>query len=266
MVKDLASYWGLPSSYQLIVKFIKLGTIDRSQILKTDISLNQQLLASKLINELEAKVDLFYVSLPLVYSKIEDKNLFYVQDNMNLDNSKLDTKPQDTRGDNLGIEDIQGENDATNEIDDDDNEDEIEVDDLEEDENSTVRSIGANKTGIKNTSQRPYINDDRVTIGQVFQQNGTNSTTPMTHASFNSINAMSKLNYYKNFGLSGFRFLPNNKLSFAERDLVLNTNNFIDIHIDDELKPKVEEKRKSFPNRLGNRKSTIYKLTQTLLI
>lgn len=254
LVKDLAYYWGFPSSYQLIAKLIKLRSIDRSQILKTDIPLNQQLLASKLINEVEAKVDLFYVSLPLVYSKIEEKNLFYAEDEMNVDNSKLDTKPQDTRGDNLGIEDIQKENEATNEIDDDDNEDEIEVDDLEDDENSTVKSIGANKAGIKNTSERPYINDDRVTIGQVFQQSGTNSTTPMTHASFNSINAMSKLNYYKNFGLSGFRFLPNNKLSFAERDLVLNTNNFIDIHIDDELKPKVEEKRKSFRKPIGKSK------------
>ena len=85
-----------------------------------------------------------------------------------------------------------------------------------------------------------YINDDRVTIGQVFHQYGLDPSTPLTHSLFNSINSMSKLNYYKNFGVSGYRFLPNSKLSYAERELVLNANNYNDMHINEktESKPK----------------------------
>ena len=57
--------------------------------------------------------------------------------------------------------------------------------------------------------------------------------------------------------MSGIRFLPNNKLSFAERDLVLSTNNFNDIHIDEETKPKIEEKRKVSVNQLENQKHNL---------
>ncbi|RCK63264.1 hypothetical protein Cantr_10269 [Candida viswanathii] len=243
LLKNLASYWGFPSSYQLIVKLLKLGTIEKTQIFKTNGELNQQLLELNLISEADSKLDLFYVSLPLLYSKIEDKTLFYV-----LADAEI-VQPRKSKAEEMGsTKDPPKENDDMDEDD-----DENEGDDTDE-EDGAGKSVESSKTTTKATPGSAYLNDDKVTIGQVFHQYTPDYVTPMTHAAFNSINSSSKLNYYKNFGMSGFRFLPNNKLSFAERDLVLSTNNFSDIHIDEELKPQAEEKKKGFRKPIGKSK------------
>ncbi|MCP8718527.1 MAG: hypothetical protein M5F18_04415 [Asgard group archaeon] len=272
LIKDLASFWGFPSSYQLISRLLKLGAVQKVQILKTDSSLNQQLFESAVIKDAELKLDLFYISLPLIFSRIEDKSLFYIQEDTEMNNLRLEDKCEEIgstlNNKNATHKSVIATNKVDNENDDEDNDDDVDEDDEEDDEDddgdddeTEVDDLNGNGTGTRKSikSRNPGVksaisNDEKVTIGQVFQQYGTDTTTPMTHASFNSINAMSKLNYYKNFGMSGIRFLPNNKLSFAERDLVLSTNNFNDIHIDEETKPKIEEKKKSFRKPIGKSK------------
>lgn len=240
LIRDLAKYWGYPSSYQLIVKLVKCANIEKSQILKTDKDLNKELFELDLIEEADTKIDLFYISLPLVYSRIENKQVFYVlrePDQLKVSKAPTQEKPASV---------VAAEEDDDNL--DDDEEDEVDEDMDEDNDNSGELSKGykhMHKDHLK------YINDDRVTIGQVFHQYGLDPSTPLTHSLFNSINSMSKLNYYKNFGVSGYRFLPNSKLSYAERELVLNANNYNDMHINEktESKPK-----KSFRKPIGKSK------------
>ncbi|KAI3402318.2 hypothetical protein KGF56_004888 [Candida oxycetoniae] len=95
--------------------------------------------------------------------------------------------------------------------------------------------------------------DDKVTISQVFPQYGiVESTINLNHASFGSLNAMSKLSFYKNLSSAGLRFLPNTKLNFAERELVANTHNFGDINID--TKNDSEDKKRAFRRPIGRSK------------
>ncbi|KAL6450090.1 hypothetical protein SBY92_002032 [Candida maltosa Xu316] len=245
LIKSVALYWGYPSSYQLIVKLIKKGGIDKSHVLKTNSELNRRLFELNVISETDIVTDLFYISLPLLYSKIEEKDLFYATGDAE------GTGTKDTVND-------APKNDNEHEDDDDedplDDEEEDEVDDMDEDEDGTEKSSSFNKHFHKRSTDSKYNNDEKITIGQVFHQYGLDSTTPLSHALFNSINSVSKLNYYKNFGVSGYRFLPNNKLTFTERDLVLNTNNYSDIHVDEATKPKVEEKKRGFRKPIGKSK------------
>lgn len=64
LIRDLAKYWGYPSSYQLIVKLVKCANIEKSQILKTDKDLNKELFELDLIEEADTKIDLFIFRYP----------------------------------------------------------------------------------------------------------------------------------------------------------------------------------------------------------
>lgn len=241
LIRDLARYWGYPSSYQLIVKLVKCGNIEKSQILKTDRDLNRELFELDLIDEADTKLDLFYISLPLVYSRIDNKQVFYVPHDP--DQAKVTTAQVKVSTQEKPASVVAAEEDDDNL--DDDEEDEVD-DDMDEDNEESSKT----HNHVHNNHSK-YINDDKVTIGQVFHQYGLDPSIPLTHSLFNSINSMSKLNYYKNFGVSGYRFLPNNKLSYAERDLVLNANNYNDMHINEKTEPKA---KKSFRKPIGKSK------------
>lgn len=62
-----------------------------------------------------------------------------------------------------------------------------------------------------------------VTINQVFPQYG-NSDTSQSHALFNTLTNVTKLSFYKSLSSQGYKFLPNNKLSIPERELLARDN------------------------------------------
>lgn len=93
-----------------------------------------------------------------------------------------------------------------------------------------------------------------VTVGQVF----SHYSIPVqeSHAQFNSLTNVTKLNYYKTLPNS-YKYLPNNKLSYNERDLIARDNNiYEDVlesdpqYLDNDDEPKRKRYRKTRKNNI----------------
>lgn len=79
----------------------------------------------------------------------------------------------------------------------------------------------------------PANNDDKIIISQVFPQYGlVESTLPLNHSSFNTLNNLTKINYYKING--HFRKIMGPSLNAAEREQLYKDNNFAEIEVVDE--------------------------------
>ncbi|KAG5418426.1 hypothetical protein I9W82_003954 [Candida metapsilosis] len=257
LVKQLAMLWNFLSSYQLVLTLTKHG-IMKSDILQTDSDMNEALYTQGAISKQENLTKLFYISLPLIYSKIANKDVFYNKSyagenviEQNHQSSKVSSSIPPT-----AVE----EKDDESLIDD---EEEDEVDDLDEE-----GGVDENKnTALVNQARRHHFHkrlgdlespgDDKVTVSQVFPQYGVvKSTTQLNHTSFGTLNSSTKLNFYKNLSSPGLRFLPNTKLNFNERELLLGSNNFSDIQIDD---GSDSSKKQGFRKPLGrSRKNNIH--------
>lgn len=89
--------------------------------------------------------------------------------------------------------------------------------------------------------------EEKITINQVFPQYGdVESSIEMSHSFFNTLNEYSKLNYYKELP-NAFRFLPNSKLSFSEREMILKENDYTNISLEEDD----GNKEKSLKKRVG---------------
>lgn len=79
----------------------------------------------------------------------------------------------------------------------------------------------------------PPNNDDKIIISQVFPQYGlVESTLPLNHSSFNTLNNLTKINFYKING--HFRKVMGHSLNAAEREQIYKDNNFAEIEVVDE--------------------------------
>lgn len=232
--KHLATLWNYLSSYQLIILLSKNG-IKKQDIHQTNSSINEALLNCGAISKEDYQKRLFYISLPLIHSRISQKDVFY-NDNYSAESGKEDNGPQSTISNVTPL--------ASEEKDDEpliDDEEEDEVDDFEEGrgsddfgEEDILSKQARHHHSHKRVHDSELIGDDRVTISQVFPQYGVvESTTQLNHALFGTLNSMTKLSFYKSLLSPGFRFLPNSKLNFNERELLMGSNNFLDIQIEE---------------------------------
>lgn len=81
LVNLLAKLWNYPSSYQVIAKIVKKSGIRKGEFLhKTNENLNGLLLAENLITPLEARSQLFYVSLKFIHSVVQNENVLVGND------------------------------------------------------------------------------------------------------------------------------------------------------------------------------------------
>lgn len=178
----LAQLWGYPSSYHLISKLIKKSPILKHDILQSDKALTNELLQSRLIDSRKSH---FYINLNTIYLVIENKEIFLI------DNTITPASSANTESVSVDIHST-----ATDPA-------------LTRDSNDGDISV------LKHEKL------EKVTIGQVFPQYGLDDF-PATHANFNCLTSLSKLNFYKAKNI--WKFVPNNKLSFEDRELVLNDN------------------------------------------
>ncbi|CUM64490.1 uncharacterized protein PRCAT00002095001 [Priceomyces carsonii] len=157
LIRDIALFWGYPSSYQLIKKFLKAG-VEKKDILCTNVELNNELYSKTIIKQQDMKTKLFYMDLSKLYSFVKNKEIFFEL-----------SKPES-------------------------------------------ENVGIPEAGVSS--------DEKVTVGQVFPQYGLiGSTLELNPSQFNCLNSVSKLNFYKNLP-NAYRYLPNSKLSFAEREII----------------------------------------------
>lgn len=75
--------------------------------------------------------------------------------------------------------------------------------------------------------------EEKILISQVFPQYGlVDSTLPLNHATFNTLNNITKLNYYKLHGI--FSQILGRSLTATERELLYKENDYSDIEISEE--------------------------------
>ncbi|CAI5756083.1 unnamed protein product [Candida verbasci] len=277
LIKHLSNLWNYPSSYQLIQTFLKNGGFNKNQILKSNSIINEKLISLNFINSNEKDINLFYISFPLLYSKIENKDVFYfnsiaentlVKDSdinnigpslnhhdNNDDNSNNKIKEnEEDEADNLEEDNIDNDEDdeeIAHGYDDDDDEEDDDVED-DEYEDKVTKKHKHHLHKHKQAFDPKMGSDDKISISQIFPQYGlVNSNTQLNHGSFNSLNVLTKLNFYKNLPSSAHKFLPNVKLSFAERELIHNNNNFSDIHIEENKPADTSNRKRSFRKPLA---------------
>lgn len=81
LIKDLASIWNYPSSYQLIKKMAKSSDTDKREfLLTTNSELNKQLQDKGLIEESDSKFKLFYVEAEFIYLIVSNKDVLLGDD------------------------------------------------------------------------------------------------------------------------------------------------------------------------------------------
>ncbi|KAI5969910.1 hypothetical protein CANMA_001052 [Candida margitis] len=234
LIKHLAALWNFLSSYQLILLLAKHG-IKKEDIPQTDPTINDTLLSQGAISKEDHSNRLFYISLPLIYSKIANKDVFY-NDGYAKENSV--EKEYDLAASN-SITSVASEGKEEEPLIDDEEEDEVDdVDDERGIEGQHDEEALSKQARHHHFHKRKYssetLGDDKVTVSQVFPQYGiVESTTRLNHTSFGTLNPSTKLNYYKTLSSPGIRFLPNSKLNFNERELLLGSNNFSDVQIEE---------------------------------
>ncbi|CCG24919.1 hypothetical protein CORT_0G02380 [Candida orthopsilosis Co 90-125] len=233
LIKHLATLWNFLSSYQLILSLSKHG-IEKKNILQTDPSMNDALFTQGAISKEDQSSKLFYISLPLIYLRILNKDVFYNSGYADEDLIEDISSP----GRVNSVVPVASEEQEDEPLIDDEEEDE--VDDAyeegemeEEDKEGALLKQARHHHFHKRTQESESSGDDRVTVSQVFPQYGVvESTTQLNHTSFGTLNSSTKLNFYKTLSTPGLRFLPNTKLNFNERELLLGSNNFSDIQIE----------------------------------
>ncbi|CAK9437449.1 uncharacterized protein LODBEIA_P18270 [Lodderomyces beijingensis] len=240
MIKDLAKRWRYPSSYQLVARMVKSG-VPKPKILKTDTATNEALANLNLIRVEDADKQLFYTEASLVVSKADDlKPQNFEQQTASKERGESarprpgpEPKPR-SRPTSIS----QGDDAAADDIIEDEEEDEADDSPVElgvEVENHQSAAGHKHRHIHKHADDLKYRNEDKVTISQVFPQYGfVESTIDLSHASFGSLNSMSKLAFYKNLSSAGLKFLPNTKLSFPERELITSGHSFADISINED--------------------------------
>lgn len=233
LIKHLATLWNFLSSYQLILSLSKHG-IEKKNILQTDPSMNDALFTQGAISKEDQSSKLFYISLPLIYLRILNKDVFYNSGYADEDLIEDISSP----GRVNSVVPVASEEKEDEPLIDDEEEDE--VDDAyeegemeEEDKEGALLKQARHHHFHKRTQESESLGDDRVTVSQVFPQYGVvESTTQLNHTLFGTLNSSTKLNFYKTLLTPGLRFLPNTKLNFNERELLLGSNNFLDIQIE----------------------------------
>lgn len=211
LVKDLASIWNYPSSYQLIAKIVKSCGISKNRlVLVSTKELNDKLLDFGLISREDLKFSLFYIDLSLLFALVKNKEVFY-QDSLNPPALPIVKQKSIATTTETEFADVQMD---------------FETEDTKKPRKST---------------------NERITISQVFPQYGmVDMTLPLTHSSFNTLTTQTKLKYYKTIP-GAYKFLPNTKLNFTERDLIAQENNYADIQVSESKKQQPGKKyRKPF--------------------
>ncbi|ODV81185.1 uncharacterized protein CANTADRAFT_25409 [Suhomyces tanzawaensis NRRL Y-17324] len=230
LLKDLAHIWGYPSSYQLINKLIKNTAIERNDLLKsTDQDLNLLLLNHELISSKEVKFKLFYTKLSVIYTLVQNKEVFF--------GGETEGAILQSGSARADEEHVFNESSST-------------AHSKEVGEGSNKSSDEINIEEVKKSSHKTP--EDKITISQVFPHYGiVESHIEMSHSFFNSLNSLAKLNYYKS-SPNAYRFLPNNKLTYAEREIINRDNDFSDIQLEDSKRANGKDSRKN----IGKKKST----------
>ncbi|KAK6202973.1 uncharacterized protein RJT21DRAFT_103823 [Scheffersomyces amazonensis] len=230
LIKHLAAVWSFPSSYQLIGKLLKQSGIPKSDLVYVSTpALNTQFVEYKLIDPAEAKFNLFYTKLATVYSLIQNKEVFTNSNPQSVSQESAVVPVSAIQNQNQNrIEKDQDDDDddEDDEDDDDDEDDEDDDDDDEEDDDDD----DDDEIVVKKRKHHHHNNGyEKITVSQAFPQYGlVSSTIQLNPSAFNSLNPITKLNYYRLLS-SPYKFLPNSKLSFAERELVFRDHNFSDI-------------------------------------
>ncbi|KAI5962590.1 uncharacterized protein KGF55_003666 [Candida pseudojiufengensis] len=269
LIKDVSRLWNFTSSYQLILALTKNG-VKINEIEKTDKDINKELYALDVIDETELSTKLFYIALNKLASVLENNNCLYSNNSQNDSNKHLNEEKEnnDTRNPKVTEEDKENdliiedeEEDEVDESEDNDDDGDSESDDdiYEEEKGQDPLKKGKTHHIHKHKFDMKYLGDDKVTISQVFPQYGiVESTIQLNHGSFGSLNPSTKLNFYKQIpNHAGFKFLPNTKLNFDERELIMNTNNISNIQMNDDLTDS--DKKRNFRRPLGkNKKNNIH--------
>lgn len=105
-------------------------------------------------------------------------------------------------------------------------------------ENKSVILNNESDIAIDETPSSPVLssdnsNDEKILISQVFPQYGlVDSSLPLTHATFNTLNPLTKLHWYKMNG--HFRRVYGTSLSNSERELLIKNNKFLEIGLSED--------------------------------
>lgn len=201
----LSTLWGYPSSYQLILKILKKSSLNKNDILKSDPQLTYDLYSAKLIPSIKSY---FYIELKKLYLIIENKQIFLADDYMI---TTTNTNPP-----------LIAENPSKNGPD--------------------PLLAGHSHELDDDGSILKHEKHEQVTIGQVFPQYGLDDLPP-NHGNYNCLTNSSKLNFFKEKSL--WKFLPNNKLSFEDRELVLNDNPQLDFITNNDSSKSIANSKKS---------------------
>ncbi|RLV89293.1 hypothetical protein JA1_005222 [Spathaspora sp. JA1] len=259
LIKHLSQLWNYPSSYQLIAKLINNTSLTIHQFYKTDEDINVQLSSLKLIDLKDVKFELFYIAVDDIYSVIGNKSVFYQSGLIKPRKQSVTTTTTvsvpstsaniDESKDESIEEDDEEASDDSDEEDDDEEEDEVDDEDIK-------KPSRHHKFQKKESTTSTSINDDIITVSQAFPQFGiVDSIIQFNHAQFNSLNPLTKLNYYKTLPSSSLhKFLPNNKLTFTERELLLTSHNYYSNDSEDSKKQQQQLERKLFRKPIGKSK------------
>ncbi|EGW33929.1 uncharacterized protein SPAPADRAFT_49025 [Spathaspora passalidarum NRRL Y-27907] len=268
LIKHLSQLWNYPSSYQLITKLINNTVLTIHQFKKTDEAINHQLNQYSLIEVKDIKFELFYIALEDIYSVINNKHVFYqsltakprvksqaVAISASGDTSINSSNAQSNKPDEKAQEEQEEEDeDESDESDEEDEEDEVDDEDVKTPKPSHhIHKYKKNESTVLTSSAS---NDDIITVSQAFPQFGiVDSVVQFNHAQFNSLNPLTKLNYYKTLPSSSLhKFLPNNKLTFSERELLLTSHNYYSNDSEDSKKQQQQIERKLFRKPIGKSK------------
>ncbi|KAK6462747.1 hypothetical protein DFJ63DRAFT_319550, partial [Scheffersomyces coipomensis] len=265
LIKDLASVWNFPSSYQLIIKLIKQSKLSKSDLIyNSKPELNQELLSHNLISAKDVNFSLFYSKLSTIYAIINNKDVFINQNPPDFIISQVKQQQQELlvkKDSGVRNKSEEDEDDEDDDDDDDDDEDEDDDDDDEDDDDDDDDDEDG-KIVAKKRKLTPSLSEDqptsnkhhhhhkhhnssnaleKVTISQAFPQYGiVGSTIQLNHSAFNSLNPITKLNYYKSLS-SPYKFLPNSKLTFSDRELIYRNQD--DSELNNIKSHEVEKKR-----------------------
>lgn len=212
LVKDLASSWNFPSSYQLISKFVKSCGISKNELVATSTKeLNEILLNQGAISKDELKFSLFYIELGILFALVKNKDVFFAD---SLASPATPIIKRKTIATPAEVEPL-----------------DFQMEDVE----------------LEDTKKNHKSSNERITISQVFPQyRMVEMTLPLNHSAFNTLTTQTKLKYYKSIP-GAYKFLPNTKLNFTERDLIAQENSYSDVQVTETKKQQQGKKfRKPF--------------------
>lgn len=115
--------------------------------------------------------------------------------------------------------------------------------------------VGDPHAATTETRKRPILqlDEDLITVSQVFPQYGyVDETTSLNHATFLSLNPITRLQVYKHEG--NYRRVYGTSLSATERELICRANNF---SLYDTSKPADTEEKRSSKKPLGRNKRLV---------